>query len=38
MSRLILLLVVMLLSACSTNKKAIDDIERRHNEDLQRMG
>ena len=39
--RLLLAFAVLLASACSKdpNKKpAIDDIDRRHNEDLQRMG
>jgi len=39
--RLLVALAILLLSACanaSARKAAIDDMERRHTEDMQRMG
>jgi len=36
--RLLLILVVLLIGSCTSKKSAIDEIDRRHTEDMQRMG
>jgi len=36
--RLLLVLAVLLIGSFTSNKPAIDEIDRRHTEDMQRMG